>query len=44
MGLTIVDSLDTLYIAGLKKEFKRARDWVEKELRFDLLGQLVDRL
>ena len=32
LGLTIVDSLDTIYIMGLKDEFKEARDWVEKSL------------
>ncbi|KAK5642975.1 hypothetical protein RI129_009142 [Pyrocoelia pectoralis] len=35
LGLTIVDSLDTLYIMGLKKEFFEAREWVEKFLHFD---------
>ncbi|KAB0795911.1 hypothetical protein PPYR_09972 [Photinus pyralis] len=35
LGLTIVDSLDTLYIMGLKKEFLEAREWVEKFLHFD---------
>lgn len=28
LGLTIVDSLDTIYIMGLKEQFKEARDWV----------------
>jgi hypothetical protein len=32
LGLTIVDSLDTIYIMGLKDEFKEARDWVESSL------------
>ncbi|XP_037709349.1 endoplasmic reticulum mannosyl-oligosaccharide 1,2-alpha-mannosidase [Drosophila subpulchrella] len=35
LGLTIVDSLDTMYIMGLDDEFKEARDWVEQSLRFD---------
>ncbi|XP_017128996.1 endoplasmic reticulum mannosyl-oligosaccharide 1,2-alpha-mannosidase [Drosophila elegans] len=35
LGLTIVDSLDTMYIMGLDDEFKEARDWVEHSLRFD---------
>ena len=34
LGLTIVDSLDTLYMVGLKDEFRRARDWVAKSLDF----------
>eukprot|EP01083_Nonionella_stella_P046762 125263_1 len=28
MGLTLIDSLDTLYLMGFTEEFKRARDWV----------------
>ena len=32
MGATIVDSLDTLYIMGLDKEFNRAREWIIKNL------------
>ncbi|KAH8268452.1 hypothetical protein KR026_007319 [Drosophila bipectinata] len=35
LGLSIVDSLDTMYIMGLDDEFKEARDWVENSLRFD---------
>ncbi|XP_043286464.1 endoplasmic reticulum mannosyl-oligosaccharide 1,2-alpha-mannosidase [Venturia canescens] len=34
LGLTIVDSLDTMYIMGLNKEFKEARTWVEETLVF----------
>ena len=32
LGLTLVDSLDTLWLMGLEKEFKEARDWVESSL------------
>ncbi|XP_050084037.1 endoplasmic reticulum mannosyl-oligosaccharide 1,2-alpha-mannosidase isoform X1 [Anopheles aquasalis] len=35
LGLTIVDSLDTLYIMDLQDEFDEARTWVEKYLKFD---------
>lgn len=35
LGLTIVDSLDTLYIMGMEKEFKEARDWIESSLKLD---------
>jgi hypothetical protein len=28
LGATIVDSLDTLYIMGLQKQFQRAREYV----------------
>ncbi|KAK3427885.1 hypothetical protein EUGRSUZ_F04021 [Eucalyptus grandis] len=35
LGATLVDSLDTLYIMGLKEEFQRAREWVANTLDFD---------
>ncbi|TVU04358.1 hypothetical protein EJB05_08422, partial [Eragrostis curvula] len=35
LGATLVDSLDTLYIMGLKDEFQKARDWVAESLNFD---------
>ncbi|XP_023147285.2 endoplasmic reticulum mannosyl-oligosaccharide 1,2-alpha-mannosidase isoform X3 [Amphiprion ocellaris] len=35
LGLTLIDSLDTMWIMGLKEEFAEARRWVEKELSFD---------
>ncbi|XP_029372403.1 endoplasmic reticulum mannosyl-oligosaccharide 1,2-alpha-mannosidase isoform X1 [Echeneis naucrates] len=34
LGLTLIDSLDTMWILGLKEEFGEARTWVEKELSF----------
>lgn len=34
-GLTIVDSIDTLIIMGLKDEYNHAREWIETSLRFD---------
>lgn len=36
IGLTLVDSLDTMYIMGLKEEFSEARDWVEKHMTLDI--------
>jgi len=32
MGATIVDSLDTLYLMGLKDEFEQAKEWVRLHL------------
>ena len=32
LGLTLVDSLDTMWLMGLKEEFSEARDWVAQEL------------
>uniref|UniRef100_A0A182SEL3 alpha-1,2-Mannosidase n=1 Tax=Anopheles maculatus TaxID=74869 RepID=A0A182SEL3_9DIPT len=36
LGLTLVDSLDTLYIMDLQDEFDEARTWIEKYLKFDV--------
>lgn len=36
MGLTIIDSLDTMWLMGLTEEFKKARDWVGNSL--DIVG------
>ena len=35
IGLTMVDSLDTMWLMDLKEEFNEARDWVKESLRFD---------
>lgn len=35
MGATIVDGLDTLFLMGLKDEYKMGRDWVAEHLNFD---------
>ncbi len=35
MGVTLVDSLDTLWLMGLKEEFWQARDWVRDSLTFE---------
>ena len=35
MGVTLVDSLDTLWLMGLKEEFWQARDWVRDSLSFE---------
>lgn len=34
-GTTLVDSLDTLWLMGMKEEFQRARDWVASSLQND---------
>ncbi|XP_044270175.1 endoplasmic reticulum mannosyl-oligosaccharide 1,2-alpha-mannosidase [Tribolium madens] len=36
LGLSIVDAIDTIYIMGLTKEYKEAREWIEKHLHFDV--------
>lgn len=38
LGVTLVDSLDTLWLMGLYDEFWEARDWVRDELSFDNVG------
>jgi len=35
VGATIIDALDTLWIMGLKDEFKEGRDWVRDHLSFE---------
>jgi len=35
---TIVDSLDTLFIMGLRKEFDEARDWIKDNMNFGKSG------
>ncbi|CAH8383133.1 unnamed protein product [Eruca vesicaria subsp. sativa] len=35
LGATIIDALDTLYIMGLHKQFKKAREWVATSLDFN---------
>jgi mannosyl-oligosaccharide alpha-1,2-mannosidase len=35
LGLTIVDSLDVLWLAGLKDEFAKGVQWVKQSLSFD---------
>mmetsp|Transcript_12847 Transcript_12847/g.30040 ORF Transcript_12847/g.30040 Transcript_12847/m.30040 type:complete len:614 (-) Transcript_12847:356-2197(-) len=36
MGTTLVDSLDTLWLMGMKDEFYRARDWCRDALNFNI--------
>ena len=36
LGTTLVDSLDTLWLMGMKKEFFEARDWVRDSLSHDI--------
>lgn len=35
LGATIVDSLDTLYIMGMKQEFDEGRDWIARKFTLD---------
>lgn len=38
LGMTLVDSLDTLWIMGMIDEFNEARDWVAQNLDFNKQG------
>lgn len=38
LGLTLVDSLDTLHIMGLEQELAEAREWVARNLILDQVG------
>ena len=33
--MTLVDSLDTLYLLGLREEFNEACDWISSNLKVD---------
>eukprot|EP01126_Amoeba_proteus_P063419 TRINITY_DN8741_c0_g2_i1.p1 TRINITY_DN8741_c0_g2~~TRINITY_DN8741_c0_g2_i1.p1 ORF type:complete len:326 (-),score=57.57 TRINITY_DN8741_c0_g2_i1:923-1900(-) len=35
MGLSVIDSLDTMLVMGLDDLYKESRDWIEKNLDFD---------
>ena len=37
LGLTIIDSLDSLYLAGLNAELEHALSWVRTSLNFRTL-------
>ena len=36
LGLTLIDSLDTMYIMNLRNEFDEAKDWVAENLSFSI--------
>ncbi|CAM9915035.1 unnamed protein product [Ectocarpus fasciculatus] len=40
MGVTLVDSLDTLWLMGLTEEFYHGRDWVRDHLTFNEVGMV----
>ena len=40
MGLTIVEALDTLYVMGLDAELAEGVAWIEKNLTFDIDGEV----
>lgn len=43
LGLTLVDSLDTLHIMGLEEELKEAREWVARNLVLDQVSTCMHR-
>jgi len=36
LGLTLIDSLDTMYVMNLRDEFDEAKDWVAEHLNFSI--------
>ena len=40
IGYTIVDTLDTLILLGLKQDYEHARDWVRDVLDWDVPGRM----
>lgn len=41
LGVTIVDSLDTLYIMGMTEEFNLGRDWIEENFTLKYLDSFI---
>ncbi len=41
LGATIVDALDTLWLMDMHDEYQEARDWIVKELQFDVYVWVV---
>lgn len=41
IGLTLVDSLDTLLMMGLKEEYEKSREWAAKHLDFGKVQSMV---
>ena len=37
LGISIIDSLDTLYLAELKELYDKSRDWIEKEFNINVV-------
>lgn len=40
MGISIIDSLDTLFIMELNDEFKVAAEWIKTKLNFNLVRSI----
>src|SRR5579862_1014662 len=40
LGLSLVEALDTLYLMGLDSELEEAVRWIEKNLHFDIDGEV----
>jgi len=39
LGITIIDSLDTLYMADLKQFYQKSRDWIETQFNPNVVGE-----
>ncbi len=40
LGVTIIDSIDTIYLADLKQFYQQSRDWIEKEFNPNVVGEI----
>ncbi len=38
LGITIIDSLDTIYMADLKQFYQKSKDWIETQFNPSLVG------
>lgn len=43
LGITIIDSLDTLYLADLKQLYEKSRQWIDTQFNPDVVGTLQTR-
>ena len=42
--MTMLDALDTMWIMGMKEEFKEAQDWLAKNIDFDRVKTSVSQV
>jgi mannosyl-oligosaccharide alpha-1,2-mannosidase len=40
LGITIIDSLDTLYLADLKQFYQKSREWVETQFNPNVVREI----
>ena len=41
LGINIIDSLDTLYLADLKQFYQKSREWVDTQFNIDVVREIM---